>query len=178
MTPRQFRSGGADNTIRFSFADCSLGTVLVAASQSGVCAVFFGDTHDALRRDLEKQFPRAQFVRGDADFEALTAKVISLIENPGADFDLPLDIRGTAFQHRVWEALRKIPAGSTASYAEIAEAIGMPTSARAVARACASNRIAVAIPCHRVVRSDGSLSGYRGGVDRKRALLAKERSSS
>ena len=105
MTRRQFRSGGADNTIRFSFADCSLGTVLVAASQSGVCAVFFGDTHDALRRDLEKQFPRAQFVRGDADFEALTAKVISLIENPGADFDLPLDIRGTAFQHRVWEAL-------------------------------------------------------------------------
>jgi AraC family transcriptional regulator of adaptative response/methylated-DNA-[protein]-cysteine methyltransferase len=129
-----------------------------------------------LRRELEKQFPRARLVRGDADFEMLTTKVIGLIENPGSNLDAPLDIRGTAFQHRVWDALRRIPVGSTASYTEIAEIIGAPKSARAVARACASNPIAVAIPCHRVVRSDGSLSGYRGGVDRKRALLAKERS--
>ena len=162
--------------IKFSFAESSLGPVLVAASERGVCAIFFGDTHEALRRDLEKQFPRARLMRGDPELESLTAKVIGLVENPSATFDLPLDIRGTAFQHRVWQALRDIPAGSTASYAEVADAIGMPKSARAVARACASNRIAVAIPCHRVVRSDGSLSGYRGGVDRKRALLAKERS--
>jgi len=176
MTPRSFRSGGTDHTIRFAFAECSLGTVLIAASEVGVCAILFGDTHAALQQDLEKQFPHAHFVSDDADFETLTAKVIDVIENPSSNFDLPLDIRGTAFQHRVWDALRRIPAGSTASYAEIARAIDMPKSARAVARACASNRIAVAIPCHRVVRSDGSLSGYRGGVARKRALLAKERS--
>ncbi len=176
MSPRSFRSGGTDHIIKFAFAECSLGTVLIAASEAGVCAILFGDTHESLQRDLEKQFPRAHFVSGDADFEMLTAKVIDFIESPGGSFDLPLDIRGTAFQHRVWDALRKIPAGSTASYTEIAEAIGRPKSARAVARACASNPIAVAIPCHRVVRSDGSLSGYRGGVDRKRRLLAKERS--
>jgi len=176
MSPRSFRSGGTDHIIKFAFAECSLGTVLIAASAVGVCAILFGDTHESLQRDLEKQFPSAHFVSGDADFEMLTAKVIDFIESPGGSFDLPLDIRGTAFQHRVWDALRKIPAGSTASYTEIAEAIGRPKSARAVARACASNPIAVAIPCHRVVRSDGSLSGYRGGVDRKRRLLAKERS--
>jgi len=176
MTPRSFRAGGTDQIITFAFADCSLGTVLVAASETGVCAILFGETHEGLRQDLEKQFPRACLVRGDAAFETLTAKVIGFIEKPRSNFDLPLDIRGTAFQHRVWDALRKIPVGSTASYTEIAQAIGMPKSARAVARACASNRIAVAIPCHRVVRSDGSLSGYRGGVARKRALLAKERS--
>jgi AraC family transcriptional regulator of adaptative response/methylated-DNA-[protein]-cysteine methyltransferase len=176
MTPRSFRSGGRDHTITFAFAACSLGTVLVAASETGVCAILFGETHAALQRDLEKQFPQARLVRGDADFATLTAKVIGFVDNPSRNFDLPLDIRGTAFQHRVWEALREIPPGSTASYTEIAQAIGMPKSARAVARACASNRIAVAIPCHRVVRSDGSLSGYRGGVARKRALLAKERS--
>jgi AraC family transcriptional regulator of adaptative response/methylated-DNA-[protein]-cysteine methyltransferase len=176
MTPRSFRAGGTDQIIKFAFAECSLGTLLVAASERGVCAILFGDSHEALRRDLEAQFPRARLVEGGADFEALTVKVIGFIEKPSGSFDLPLDIRGTAFQHRVWEALRKIPSGSTASYAEIAEAIGKPTSARAVALACASNRIAVAIPCHRVVRSDGSLSGYRGGVGRKRALLAKERS--
>lgn len=176
MTPRSFRSGGTDHTIRFAFAECSLGTVLIAASETGVCAILFGDTREALHRDLERQFPRAHLVSGDADFDTLTAEVIDFIENPSSNFDLPLDIRGTAFQHRVWDALRRIPAGSTASYAEIAQAIGMPKSARAVARACASNRIAVAIPCHRVVRSDGSLSGYRGGVARKRALLDKERS--
>jgi AraC family transcriptional regulator of adaptative response/methylated-DNA-[protein]-cysteine methyltransferase len=176
MSPSAYRLGGTDHTITFAFADCSLGTVLVAASEIGVCAILFGETQEALRRDLEKQFPRAHLMRGDAAFGTLTTKVIGFIENPRSNFDLPLDIRGTAFQHRVWDALRKIPAGSTASYTEIAQAIGMPKSARTVARACASNRIAVAIPCHRVVRSNGSLSGYRGGVARKRALLAKERS--
>jgi len=175
MTPRSFRAGGTDRTIAFAFAECSLGTVLIAASETGVCAILFGDTQEGLRRELEKQFSRARLVRGDADFETLTTKVIGLIENPGSNLDVPLDIRGTAFQHRVWDALRHIPVGSTASYAEIAEIIGAPKSARAVARACASNPIAVAIPCHRVVRSDGGLSGYRGGVARKRALLAKER---
>jgi AraC family transcriptional regulator, regulatory protein of adaptative response / methylated-DNA-[protein]-cysteine methyltransferase len=176
MTPRSFRAGGTDHAITFTFAECSLGTVLIAASETGVCAILFGDTQEGLRWDLEKQFPRARLVHGDADLETLTAKVIGLIESPRSHFDLPLDIRGTAFQHRVWDALRRIPVGSTASYADIAEIIGAPKSARAVARACASNRIAVAIPCHRVVRSDGSLSGYRGGVARKRALLAKEQS--
>jgi len=177
MTPHEFRSGGADRTIRFAFAECSLGTALVAVSETGVCAILFGDSQEGLRRELEKQFPRARLLGGDAGFETLTARVVAFIEDPSSNLNLPLDIRGTAFQHRVWEALRNIPAGSTASYAEIAESIGMPNAARAVARACASNRIAVAIPCHRVVRSDGSLSGYRGGVERKRALLAKERRS-
>jgi AraC family transcriptional regulator of adaptative response/methylated-DNA-[protein]-cysteine methyltransferase len=176
MTPRSFRAGGTDRTIAFAFAECSLGTILIAASETGVCAILFGDTREGLRRELHKQFPRARLVRGDADFEMLTTKVIGLIENPGSNLDVPLDIRGTAFQHRVWDALRRIPVGSTASYTEIAEIIGAPKSARAVARACASNPIAVAIPCHRVVRSDGGLSGYRGGITRKRALLAKERS--
>lgn len=177
MSPRTFRAGGADTSIRYAVGDSSLGCVLVAASEKGVCAILLGDAPRALLDELRRQFPRAELVAGDADFEELATNVIARIESPGETFDLPLDIRGTAFQHRVWEALRRIPAGTTASYAEIAEAIGMPKSARAVARACASNRIAVAIPCHRVVRSDGSLSGYRGGVERKRALLAKESKS-
>jgi AraC family transcriptional regulator, regulatory protein of adaptative response / methylated-DNA-[protein]-cysteine methyltransferase len=177
MTPRQFRSGGIDREIKFTVGECSLGAILVAASGKGVCAILFGDEPEVLRTALKKQFPRARLIAGDQDFERLTAKVVDFVENPGAGLDLPLDIRGTAFQHRVWDALRRIPAGSTASYTEIAEAIGAPGSARAVARACASNPIAVAIPCHRVVRSDGSLSGYRGGVVRKRALLAKEAKS-
>ena len=177
MTPSQFRSGGSNAEIRFAIGTCSLGSILVAASDKGVCAILFGDDREALRHELEKQFPRACLIGGDPAFERLASEVIGFVENPQAGLDLPLDIRGTAFQHRVWEALCRIPAGSTASYAEIAEAIGAPGSARAVARACASNRIAVAIPCHRVVRTDGSLSGYRGGVARKRALLAREAKS-
>jgi AraC family transcriptional regulator of adaptative response/methylated-DNA-[protein]-cysteine methyltransferase len=177
MTPTEFRSGGRDTEIKFAIGESSLGLVLIAASGKGVCAILFGDNRDALLSELKGQFPRATLLGGDQDFARLTAKVIAFVENPCVRLDLPLDIRGTAFQHRVWDALRRIPAGSTASYAEIANAIGAPGSARAVARACASNRIAVAIPCHRVVRSDGSLSGYRGGVDRKRALLAKEAKS-
>ena len=177
MTPSEFRSGGKNVEIKFAIGECSLGRVLVAASDKGVCAIIFGDDPQRLRHELERQFPRANLVGGDAALAELTAKVIRFVENPHIGLDLPLDIRGTAFQHRVWDALRRIPAGSTASYAEIAKAVGAPGSARAVARACASNRIAVAIPCHRVVRSDGSLSGYRGGVERKRALLAKEAKS-
>ena len=174
MAPTDFREGGAGQDIRFAIAECWLGLVLIAASEKGVCAILFGDDPEELRCDLQDQFPRARLIGSDKSFEELTAKVIAFVEAPGQGLDLPLDIRGTAFQHRVWDALRRIPVGSTASYAEIAEKIGTPKAVRAVARACATNRIAVAIPCHRVVRSDGGLSGYRGGVERKRALLAKE----
>ena len=174
MTPSDFRSGGAKAEMRFAVGACSLGAILVAASDKGVCAILLGDDPESLLKDLQDRFPRARLLGGDKDFERLTAKVISFVEAPRGGLDLPLDIQGTAFQHRVWEALRRIPAGATASYAEIAEAIGAPKSVRAVARACASNHLAVAIPCHRVVRTDGSLSGYRWGVKRKRALLARE----
>lgn len=177
MTPSQFRSGGSNAEIKFAIGECSLGLVLVAASDQGVCAILFGDDPETLAGDLKKQFPRAQLVCGDKSFEQLASEVIGFVEDPRIGFELPLDIRGTAFQHRVWDALRRIPVGSTASYAEIAKIIGAPRSTRAVARACATNRIAVAIPCHRVVGSDGSLTGYRGGVERKRALLAREAKS-
>ncbi len=177
MTPNAFRQGAPGADITFAIGRCSLGAILVASSAKGVCAILLGDDPESLRGDLIRQFPRAHLVEADKDFRQLMTKVIAFVENPRKDFDLPLDIRGTAFQHRVWEALRRIPSGATASYAEIAKAIGAGGSARAVARACASNRIAVAIPCHRVVASDGSLSGYRGGVERKRALLAKEAKS-
>jgi AraC family transcriptional regulator, regulatory protein of adaptative response / methylated-DNA-[protein]-cysteine methyltransferase len=174
MTPSDFRSGGAGQEMRFAIGECSFGAILVAASEKGVSAILLGDDPEILLRDLQQQFPRAKLIGGDRSFEQLTAKVLSFVENPATGLDLPLDVQGTAFQHRVWEALRRIPAGSTASYAEIAQRIGAPKSVRAVARACAANHIAVAIPCHRVVRSDGALSGYRGGVERKRALLTKE----
>jgi AraC family transcriptional regulator of adaptative response/methylated-DNA-[protein]-cysteine methyltransferase len=174
MTPTDFRSGGAGQAIRYAIGRCSLGSVLVAASEKGVCAILFGDGPESLGKELQVMFPRARLIGGDKAFEELTAKVLAFVEDPAKGLDLPLDVRGTAFQHRVWEALRRIPVGSTASYSEIAEKIGAPQAVRAVARACATNRIAVAIPCHRVVRSDGGLSGYRGGVERKRALLAKE----
>jgi AraC family transcriptional regulator of adaptative response/methylated-DNA-[protein]-cysteine methyltransferase len=174
MTPTEFRAGGAAAEIEYAIGQCSLGPVLAAATRKGVCAIFFGDDAASLRATLKRQFPRAQLMEGGAAFKDTLAKVIAFVEAPRSKFDIPLDIRGTAFQHRVWEALKRIPPGKTASYTEIAEAIGASGSARAVARACASNPIAVAVPCHRVVRSDGSLSGYRGGVERKRALLARE----
>lgn len=174
MTPGTFRAGGADTEIKYTIGNCSLGAILVAASDQGVCAIMLGDTPGPLLKALQDQFSRAQLIDGDKDFEALVTKVIAFVETPDASLDLPLDIRGTAFQHRVWDALRRIPAGTTASYTEIAKAIGAPKSVRAVAGACAANRLAIVIPCHRVVRSDGSLSGYRWGVERKRALLAKE----
>jgi AraC family transcriptional regulator of adaptative response/methylated-DNA-[protein]-cysteine methyltransferase len=174
MTPTEFRKGGAEVTIRFAVGRCSLGDILVARSARGICAILIGEDADALVRDLQDRFPKAELVGGDRDFEAQVARVVGFVEAPALGLDLPLDIRGTAFQQRVWQALRDIPAGQTASYAEIARRIGVPGAVRAVAGACAANPIAVAIPCHRVVRTDGALSGYRWGIARKRALLERE----
>jgi len=174
MTPTAYRAGGANTEIRFAIGECSLGSILVACSERGICAISLGDDPDVLARDLQDRFPQARLIGDDPQFAALVARVVGLVEAPGVGLDLPLDVRGTAFQRRVWEALREIPAGSTASYAQIAEKIGAPKSVRAVAQACGANRIAIAIPCHRVVRQDGHLSGYRWGVQRKRELLARE----
>jgi AraC family transcriptional regulator of adaptative response/methylated-DNA-[protein]-cysteine methyltransferase len=174
MTPTEYRAGGARAEIRFAVGECSLGSILVARSERGVCAIFLGDDPDALTRELQDRFPRATLIGADPAFEDVVAKVVGLIEAPGTGVDLPLDVRGTAFQQRVWRALREIPAGSTASYREIASRIGAPRAVRAVAHACAVNPVAVAIPCHRVVRSDGGLAGYRWGVERKRELLERE----
>ena len=174
MTPTRFRSGGAGESIHFAVGECSLGSVLVAATDKGVCAIMLGDDPDGLVRTLQDRFAKARLVGGDAGFERLVAKVVGLVEAPAAAMELPLDVRGTAFQQRVWQALRKIPAGSTASYADIARRIGAPKAVRAVAQACGANPVAIAIPCHRVVRRDGELSGYRWGVERKRALLDRE----
>jgi AraC family transcriptional regulator of adaptative response/methylated-DNA-[protein]-cysteine methyltransferase len=161
--------------IRFAIGECSLGAILVAATARGVCAILLGDDPEELVHDLERRFPRAHLIGADPGFEQRVAEVVGLVESPRAPVELPLDVRGTAFQQRVWQALRDIPAGTTASYAEIASAIGAPRAVRAVAKACAANALAVAIPCHRVVRTDGDLSGYRWGVERKRALLDRER---
>lgn len=174
MTPTIYRTGGASSDIRFAIGECSLGSILVARSEIGVCAILLGDDPDALARELQDRFPQATLIGGDAEFEDLVARVVGLVEAPGLGLDLPLDVRGTAFQRRVWQALQEIPAGSTASYTEIAHRIGAPKAVRAVAQACAANQLAVAIPCHRVVRSDGALSGYRWGVERKRSLLQRE----
>ena len=174
MTPRDFRSGGNHAVIRFAVGECTLGDILVAASERGVCAILLGDDANALTRDLQDRFPRAELIGGDAGFERVVAQVVGFVEAPKRGLDLPLDIRGTAFQQRVWQALQDMPAGTTASYTEIAQRIGQPSAARAVAGACAANTLAVAIPCHRVVRNDGALSGYRWGVERKRALLNRE----
>lgn len=178
MTPTAYRRGGEGAEIRFAVGACSLGALLVAATPRGICAISLGADPDALVSELQDLFPRARLVGGDPAFEAYMAQVVGLIEAPALAKDLPLDVRGTAFQRQVWEALRRIPQGATATYAEIAAAIGRPTAARAVARACAGNTLAVAIPCHRVVRTDGSLSGYRWGVERKKALLDRERAAS
>lgn len=174
MTPTSFRLGGADSSIHFAVAASSLGAVLVAKTERGVCAVLLGDDPEHLVHDLQDRFPRANLIGGEQGFEELVAKVIGLIERPGSALNLPLDIRGTAFQLRVWKALQQIPAGATATYTEIAHAIGMPKAVRAVAQACGANPLAVAVPCHRVVRNDGALSGYRWGVERKRKLLDRE----
>ncbi|HMJ50498.1 MAG TPA: bifunctional DNA-binding transcriptional regulator/O6-methylguanine-DNA methyltransferase Ada [Polyangiaceae bacterium] len=178
MTPASFRAGGARAEIRFAVGECSLGSILVAASTRGVCAILLGDDPAQLTRDLQDRFPRAELVGGNADFERLVAGVVGFIEAPKVGFDLPLDVRGTAFQERVWRALRRIPTGATATYGDIARRIGVPKAVRAVAQACAANPLAVAIPCHRVVRSDGGVSGYRWGVERKRALLRREKAAS
>lgn len=173
MAPRAFREGAHDETIRFGVGECSLGAILVAATEVGVCAVSIGDDPEPLVHALEKRFSRATLVGGDAQFERLMARVVGMVD--GGDGDpLPLDVRGTAFQIRVWEALTRVPKGATTTYAELAQAIGRPSSARAVANACGRNPVAVAIPCHRVVRTDGSLSGYRWGIERKASLLRRE----
>lgn len=174
MLPSTYRAGGAAARIGFAIGSSSLGRVLAAASDRGICAILIGDDDAALVEDLHHRFPRADIKAADPDFAATIDAVIAMIEAPGQGLALPLDIRGTAFQERVWQALRAIPAGETASYAELARRIGQPEAVRAVAGACAANRIAVAIPCHRVVRNDGTISGYRWGVERKRTLLARE----
>lgn len=177
MTPSDFRSGGTNAEMRFAVGQCSLGSILVATSDKGIAAILLGDDPETLVHDLEDRFPKATLIGGDREFEKIMAKVVGLVEAPATGLDLPLDVRGTAFQHRVWKALRDIPVGTTATYSEIAERIGMPKAVRAVATACAANKIAIAIPCHRVVRNDGSLSGYRWGIDRKRTLIAREAKS-
>jgi AraC family transcriptional regulator, regulatory protein of adaptative response / methylated-DNA-[protein]-cysteine methyltransferase len=174
MTPTDYRAGGSHAEILFAVGECSLGSILVARSAKGVCAILLGDDPDALVRDLQDRFPRATLVGGDAAFENIVAAVVGFVEAPALGLDLPLDVRGTAFQQRVWQALREIPAGATVTYSELAQKIGAPKSVRAVAQACGANALAVAIPCHRVIRRDGDLSGYRWGVERKRALLEKE----
>ncbi len=174
MRAREYRAGGIGAVIRFAIGQCTLGAILVAQSQRGICAILLGDDPDQLLRALQDQFPKAELVGGDEDFEKLVAQVVGFIEAPAIGLNLPLDLRGTAFQQRVWQALREIPPGVTVSYAEIAARIGAPKAMRAVAQACGANHIAVAIPCHRVVRRDGDISGYRWGVDRKRELLRRE----
>lgn len=174
MKPSVYRQGGTGTKIRFALGECSLGSILVACSDKGVCAITLGDDPTMLIRDLQDRFPKSELVGGDINFENLVARVVGFIEAPQLGLELPLDVRGTVFQQRVWRALQDIPYGSRISYAELARRIGQPKAVRAVAQACAANTHAVAIPCHRVVRTDGALSGYRWGVERKRTLLARE----
>jgi AraC family transcriptional regulator of adaptative response/methylated-DNA-[protein]-cysteine methyltransferase len=174
MTPTRYRAGGVNERIRFAVGETSLGSILVASSEKGVASILLGEDPEALLRDLQDRFSHAELIGADGDYEALVARVVGLIEVPRIGLDLPLDVRGTAFQQRVWQALTEIPVGQTVSYAEIARRIGAPKAVRAVAAACAANKLAVAIPCHRVVRNEGALSGYAWGVERKRALLDRE----
>jgi AraC family transcriptional regulator, regulatory protein of adaptative response / methylated-DNA-[protein]-cysteine methyltransferase len=175
MKPKDYLDRGSGATIRFAIGECSLGSILVAASEKGVCAILLGDDPDALLRDLQNRFSRARIIGGDKTFEKMVAKVVGFIEAPKSTLDLPLDVRGTVFQQQVWNALREIPLGQTSSYSAIAKRIGSPKAVRAVGRACASNTLAIAIPCHRVLRRDGTLSGYRWGVERKMTLLEREK---
>jgi AraC family transcriptional regulator of adaptative response/methylated-DNA-[protein]-cysteine methyltransferase len=174
MTPGSYRRGGAKSEIRFAVGQCSLGAILVAQSERGICAILLGDDPEALVRDLQDRFAAARLIGGDEDFEQWIARVVAFVEAPARGLELPLDIRGTAFQRRVWEVLRQVPAGQTVSYSDLAERIGATRAVRATASAVAANPLAVAIPCHRVVRRDGSLGGYRWGIERKRALLDRE----
>ncbi|WP_374829241.1 bifunctional DNA-binding transcriptional regulator/O6-methylguanine-DNA methyltransferase Ada [Paenochrobactrum pullorum] len=174
MSPTAFKKGGKNMDIQFAIAECSLGSVLIAATSKGICAVTLGDDPEELVQNLQDRFPQARLSGGDAGFNMHIAAVIAHIENPAQKFELPLDIQGTVFQQKVWQALRNIPSGKTTSYSDLANRIGQPSASRAVAGACGANKIAVIIPCHRVIRNDGGLSGYRWGVERKRALLLKE----
>ena len=174
MTPRAYRAGGKGMAVWFAIGRCSLGDILVAESPRGICAILLGDSPQALIESLQDHFPHAQLLGNDADFEYRVATVVGFVDQPAAELSLPLDIRGTAFQQRVWHALRTIPPGETLSYSQVAERIGSPKAVRAVAGACAANLLAVAIPCHRVVKNDGNISGYRWGVARKKSLLEKE----
>lgn len=180
MTPTSLRRGGIDLTLQITIAPCSLGHVLIATTERGICAILLGDTPDAVRTDLDQRFPRAkilQLASKDApQRDQIIKQVVALVDHPTQHQELPLDVQGTAFQQRVWQALRKIPVGTTVSYRELANSIGAPTAARAIATACAANPCAVAIPCHRVVRSSGELAGYRWGIERKRTLLDREKS--
>jgi AraC family transcriptional regulator of adaptative response/methylated-DNA-[protein]-cysteine methyltransferase len=170
--------GGVNTQIHFAIAECGLGSLLVASSNRGLCAISLGNDADTLLRELQDRFPRAELVGNDQGFESIVAAVVGLIETPAPGFDLPLDIQGTVFQQKVWQALRKIPYGTTVTYSELANRIGAPNAARAVASACAANTLAVVIPCHRVVRQDGSPSGYRWGIALKQALIEKEAAGS
>ena len=174
MTPTGYRAGGSGATIRFAVGECSLGSILVAATEKGICSILLGDDPDALAHDLQDRFPKAKLIAGGSDFNQWVAAVVGFVEAPRLGLHLPLDVRGTAFQQRVWRALCKIPLGSTTSYAFIAKKLGAPRSARAVGQAIAANPLAVAIPCHRVIRKDGGISGYHWGVERKRLLLDRE----
>jgi len=160
--------------IRFAVGQTTLGAILVASSPKGIAAILIGDDPEALARELQDRFPNARLIGADRDYETLVARIAGLVDTPGNSLDLPLDVRGTAFQRRVWQALQRIPVGKKVTYSEVARRIGLPKAVRAVASACAANNIAVAIPCHRVVRTDGSLSGYAWGVERKRLLLERE----
>src|ERR1700731_4167316 len=174
MTPTQYRAGGANEEIKFAVGQTFIGAILVASSTKGVASILLGDDPDELVRELQDRFPKARLIGADRNYEALVARVVGFIEAPRLGLELPLDVRGTAFQRRVWQALQGVPIGQTVSYAEIARRIGSPQAVRAVAGACAANHLAVAIPCHRVVRNNGSLSGYAWGVERKQALLTRE----
>ena len=177
MTPATRRRGGRGETIRFAVAGCALGKLLVAATDRGICAVELGDDAAALVGDLRRAFSAAEVVEDEAVLRERIGAILRFIDHPGALPDLPLDIRGTAFQAQVWRALQRIPAGETVSYAALAARLGRPKAARGVARACADNRIALLVPCHRVVGGDGALRGYRWGVERKRALIERERAA-
>jgi AraC family transcriptional regulator of adaptative response/methylated-DNA-[protein]-cysteine methyltransferase len=177
MKPAAFRAGGAGMTIRFAIGQCSLGSILVAASGAGICAISLGDDHDQLVTWLKDRFRQADFIGGDGKFEKVVAQVVAFVDDPAIGLKLPLDIRGTAFQQRVWKKLAEIPLGATRTYSEIARELGVPKSTRAVGAACGANPIAVAIPCHRVVASTGALTGYRWGVERKAKLLKSERAA-
>jgi AraC family transcriptional regulator of adaptative response/methylated-DNA-[protein]-cysteine methyltransferase len=176
MRPTTYRARGAGEQIRFAIAETSLGPMLVASTEKGVCSISFDDDPDVLINHLQQQFANAELIGTDREFEQTVATIVAGVERPEILFDLPLDLRGTAFQHRVWNALREIPAGTTLTYSQVAEMIDASTSVRAVARACATNAVAVVVPCHRVVRKNGDLGGYRWGLERKNELLARERS--